>query len=280
VVQDVQVLVTVLDTQVRQVNSLNAEKRYEEALKQVRAAGETVRPLSAEAQKGLAELRREAKDVDMENNSMLTWLGEELAEVRTRAGTLDTLAGDLNKTIDDINAQNLAKVSVGQAGQSEAAGDFDQAIALYEQALRQWPDQPDTKRHYEELKEAWRAKDDEHTASRQFLRDRWAKADVKEIGDLLAQARQHFEVLKRHDDKLAARLLLKRNGDHLRNLSELVDMLSSRSENKDAFETYSKLTEDVAKFQLEVSELLKGGPVRQTPETPEAAGAGKEEEKE
>ena len=268
VAQDVQVLTSVLDAQVRQVNALNSEKRYEEALRQTKTTGETVRPLLTEARQGAGELRREAKAIDLENSAMLGWVDQQLGEVGTRAAALDTLAGDLSKTIDDINSQNLAKVSVAQAGQCEAACDFDQALALFEQALRQWPDQPDTKRHYEQLKESWRVKDDEHAAARQFVRDRWTKADIKELGALLPEMKRHFAVFKRHDDKLATRLFLKCNGEHLRNLGDLVQMLSARGESKEECDTYAKLTDDVAKFHVEVGDFLQGSPKATPPELP------------
>jgi tetratricopeptide (TPR) repeat protein len=227
-VQDVQVVQGAISRAVQDVNAMVEGKRYEEALKQVKASAEAIQPLVAAAQSAAADLEREAKEIGMAGNAALASARQQCGDAVQRVGQFDTLAKDLDRTIRDINSHNRAKVLINLAGQAEAAGDVEGAIKQYEAALQETPDEAQIKKRLEDLKEAWRIKGPEHQKARDFVYQTLDKVAAKDLGPRLRNAESAFTVLSGADDRFALKKLLKCIGERAQDLGEIVEMLASR----------------------------------------------------
>ncbi len=257
-VQDVQVLESMLDQCVGRLNQLNEEKQYEEALKQVRAAARTVAPLADTARRDLVHLKAQAAKLDLGSDRRLAWAAEQVAEVAERIADLREMDGKLEETIEETVALNLATVQARLAEDLVKQGDVDQAIANYREAVRLSP-QAGFQQRLDELEATWEIKDNDHRRARTFVVEVWPKAQITRMDQLQAEAEQAFRKLEEVDDYLTARRLLKATGEHLRELSDLVDMLSQRNTEADRqqCEEYIALTDRMARFQLEVGAYLR-----------------------
>jgi tetratricopeptide (TPR) repeat protein len=258
VVQDVQVLESMLDQYVGQLNQLNEKKQYEEAVKQVRAAVRTVAPLVQTARRDVVDLKARAAELDLNSDQRLAWAAEQVAEVAERVADLREMDGKLEKTIEQTVALNLATVQARLAEDLVKQGDVDQAIANYREAVRLSP-RAGFQQRLDDLEATWEIKDNDHRKARTFVLEIWPKAQITRLDELQAEAEQAFGKLEEVDDHLTARRLLKATGEHLRELSDLVDMLSQRNTEADRqqCEEYIELTDRMARFQLEVGAYLK-----------------------
>lgn len=269
-VQDVQVLQGMLDASIREINTLNQEKKYEEALKRVEGAVGAIGPLVRTAREGVQHLDAEGLRLKLPSNALMAWTLEQLQEVEKRETELARLAEDFQAAIRQVDAHNRAKVLLRLAGQAETAGDFDEAIAKYAAALSEWPDQPQVRQHLDELRQAWTIKSPEHEQARQFVLDRFARAKVDQLAALLPEARPALAALRKVDDFLTARQLLKSAGDLYRDLADVLEMLAGRSGEADRQEAqrFAKLAEDLDQFRTEIKQYLEsrgGQPPQEKP---------------
>ena len=257
-VQDVQVLQNMLDQFVRHLNDLNAEKQYEQAVKQVREAIASLEPLLKAARDDVADLRGRAGRLDLTADKRLQWTGTQVEELGGRIAGLREMDRKLEQTIQDTVARNLASVQARLAEDLIKQGDIEEAIGAYREAVRMAP-QPALQTRLEALEQTWAIKDEEHRKARTFVFHVWPPTRIRKLEDSLPEAERAFKKLQEVDDYLTARALLKGTGDHLRDLADLVDMLSQRESEEDrtACRGYMELTEKTARFQLDVGAYLK-----------------------
>jgi tetratricopeptide (TPR) repeat protein len=268
-VQDVQALHGVADQQFQEVNALNSEKRYEEALQRVRAALRDQTSLPS-VEKALAALADEAKKLGAESNSRLGWAQQQVQELRRRTRSLEHLEGSLAEAIRQIDARNRARVLRDLAFQSEASGDIDDAIEKYRLSLKEYPEQPALRRHLDWLEDAWKIKSPEHRDARQYVLKTFAAVRVQSLSDELPKARKVFETLRAAGDALAVRCLVRVLDRHLNDLAELVELLEGRGTETDRqdCDRYVKVSESVTQFRAEIRDWLVSQP--QEPEPPPA----------
>ncbi len=244
------------------------------SIKRVKLAIEALRPSIETTSGSVSHLEKQANDIGMSNNSLLAWTKQQIDDLRQRQRRLIELAEDLEKTVLNIDARNRAQGLIKLAGQAEHAGDVDDAISKYKLALQAWPNQPKIKQRLDQLQKTWSLKGPEHEEARNFVYQKWAQAQVNQLESLLPEVRKAFEVFKRLDDYLSATKLTKVNGEHLRELTDIVELLAGRNTEKDRQECtkYEKLTKQVVQLQLEVVEYLKnrseGGQSEPPPTTP------------
>ncbi|MCR4413979.1 MAG: hypothetical protein NUV77_16305, partial [Thermoguttaceae bacterium] len=146
VVQDVEALHGIADQQFREVNALNTEKRYEEALKRVRAALQDQTSLPS-VEKAVAALADEAAKLGAGANPLLRWAQQQIEDLRRRTRSLEQLEASLAEAIRQIDARNRALVLRDLALQAEESGDIDDAIEKYRQSLKEYPEQPALRTH-------------------------------------------------------------------------------------------------------------------------------------
>ncbi|MBN2578162.1 MAG: hypothetical protein JXB10_04150 [Pirellulales bacterium] len=274
--QDVRILQGTLEQYVQEINASNKDKRYEEALKQTQAAVTALQPMLVTASNGIHATERDGKRLQIADNSLLRWAKQQLRDVEGRQRQLQELVGDLEQTLRDMNARNRAKVLLNLAGQAEQHGNIDEAIAQYERALQEVPDQSSVKEHLDQLREDWKIKSPEHQDARDFVFQTLAKAQTKDIKALLPRAKSAFSVLRQWDDYLSLRMMLQTIGGLNQDLADVVDALADRESEEDRreFENYDKLTKQVLQFQEQILNYLKA-----RAEKPVPAAAEDSEEK-
>lgn len=283
-VQDIQVLQAMLDDHVREVNSLHTEKRYEPALTRIQEGRKSLRPLIKAAEDNVERLQAEAARLDVSSTPRLAWVVQQLETIKRRDIELGALATDLSTTIDNIDAQNRAKVLVRLADQALAAGNVDDAIEKYEAAMAEWDDLPQVKRRLAELRQVWELKGAEHQEARSFVYAQWTNARVRDLAGLMDDLKRHFNTLRSVDDYLTIQRMAVVCDTHLRELAEIVELLEGRGgeENRQEFEKYEALAEELALFRIEqISAYLRErgergqpttGPVADVPAEPVPAG--------
>ena len=251
--QDIRVLNMIFNDVMAAVDELNDQKRYEEALKKITSAMESVRiPIKA-LEETVAELEAQAVELDISNDQLFVWVQRNALEIYSRPTRLQELAIDLEKTIEAVDAQGRAGVLLKLAAEAEQAGDIDDAITKYELALQEWTDQPETKAHLDELKRVWEIKGPEHQEARDFVCDTYANADVDKLDELLADARLAFQTLIGLDDHLTVAKLANVNGAHLAGLTDILNALADRGEaGREENAHYETLVQDVLEFQEEI----------------------------
>ena len=257
-VQDVQVLEGMLDQYVRRLNQLNGKKQYEEALKQVRDGVGSVGPLLETARRDMADLSARAVELDVASDRRLAWTTEQVARIGDRVNDLHDMDGKLEQTIEETVACNLAAVQARLAEDLVKQGDVDQAIANYREAVRLCP-RAGFQQRLNQLNQTWEIKDDDHRKARTFVFQVWPEVAITRLRERQSEAEEAFRKLVEVDDHLTARRLLKATGEHLRELADLVDMLSGRNAEADRqeCEKYIELTDKMARFQLDVGAYLK-----------------------
>jgi len=257
-IQDVQVLQSTLDQAIREVNALNRDKQYEDALQKVKGAADVLKPMVQAAREAVDGLETQARQLKLPPNSLLAWTREQLQEVQHRQEEVGKLGEELEAVIRDLDAGKRAQVLVRLAAQAESAGQIDDAIAKYDLALRERPDQPQVKEHLDQLREAWRIKGPEHQQARSFVIDKFARAAVDELPGLLPEATGALETLKGVDDFLTARQFLRAVGEHYRVLADLTVVLAGRSGEADRQEAqkYVKVAERFEQLRAEIKRYL------------------------
>lgn len=271
-VQDIKVLSSTIDEHVRAVNELNSEKRYDQAHARVKSALEELSPLIQTAGETVDGMAEEADEIGMGSSQLLAWARTQVDNLRQREGQLTELAGDLLGTIEDLEAQDRAKVLVNLAKQAEEACEFDDAITKLDLALKEWPKLPDVPEHVEELRETWRIKSAEHQAARDFVYGTFAESRVDDVQGLLPEAKRHFRTLQQVGDYLTASKIAKVVNDHVWSVTDITEALSSRSSKDDLaeLEKYQKLAEELLAFGTEVADFAAAA----SREGPRAAPAG------
>ncbi len=258
-VQDVQTLAAVQADGVREANDLNSAKRYEDAIRRVEAAVNSVRPLRTAAQSNYLELTNQAPQLGQADKPLLKWVGEQLKEIRDREADLGRMVQALNDAIDLRTAQGNANRLIEQAIQAERDANIEEAITRYELALSEQPQQPELRKKLEQLKEAWRIKNPAHGQARRFVYEIWAKAEVTEVEQLLLEAAGVLQTLKSVQDHLTMQRLLAVNGEHLSALVATVEQAEARGGEADLAESqkYARLLDRVADFNDEAAEAMQ-----------------------
>lgn len=258
-VQDLQAVQTLREQCIRDVNDLNEKKRYEEALERVETAVELLRPLVATAAENVSEIEAEAEKVGTSESSLLGWTRKRATELQDRVRQLGELGASLADTIEKVDAQSRAEALLKLAAEAREAGDIDETIAKYGQALKEWPDLPQVKELLAELREMWRIKSPEHERARRFVYEQYAQSPMDDLADVLPEAQRVFDQLAGLDDQLTVMKLARINGEHVATLSEIEEMLADRDSEADRAEreTYRQLLEDVLEFQDQVFDFIK-----------------------
>jgi hypothetical protein len=256
-VEDLKALQAGLSDRVREVNRLNADKRYEEALRATRGALSYGEKYSASASKSQRVLRERRERLKLAPNPALAWLEKESQELAVQQSGLETLAENLERIIQRNDAQSRANVLIELSAQAERNGDIDQAIDKYVLALGEQPEQPAVEKRLAQLKAAWQTKSPAHRQARRFIYEIWNKIDLPGLESQLPEAERAFSAVQSAGDFLASGKLLKINERLVSDIDRLVRQLADRDGEADRqeHEKYVALLERLAKFQQSVAEF-------------------------
>ncbi len=146
------------------------------------------------------------------------------------------------------------------AGRAAAAvGDYDEALDKYQLALNEPIKQPKLEEELRRLRSIWEMRSPHLDQARAFVKERWATADVTELGKSYGEAERAFNTLKDVGDYLTAQRLLKVNNEHCGALAGVIDLLVSSGTERDVedAERYKQLLDNMADFQQRISDFIK-----------------------
>jgi hypothetical protein len=163
---------------------------------------------------------------------------------------------NLEKIVKEENdpARQKAKTMVEQARLlEEVEAEYGKAIELYEQVPLQ-ADDAKLREHVTRLKEAWKPKDAQHAAARQFIYETWPKspATPSAMKDLIKEAEKALEECRRVKDPLGPRRLLRAALNHSAQLAKQIEVLSP-----DVNEDDYKLAKQLADVLDSLARLMK-----------------------
>lgn len=135
--------------------------------------------------------------------------------------------------------------------------DYDQAIAKFEEALKQ-PEldatqKADIEKTLERLKKEWEIKDEDHAAARAFVYQKWAKLEQPpDIRDALAEARKATDKCKAVGDKVTLLKFYSVTPALLdrfeKNLRKMIEDAGDDPDKLNALKDYTKVVEDVTQL--------------------------------
>jgi len=191
-------------------------------------------------------------------------------ELRTLDSKTQTLRTHLAKLKDVIKVENDPATAVARKGLEglvlEAATaaknlDYDQAIAKYEEALKNAGLSPADKENIEklldEMKKKWETKDSEHIAARKFVYETWAKLEnPPDVKDAIPEARRAVAKLKAVGDKITLQKMYDVTPAMLQryrtSLEKLVDEAEGDPDKLSALEGYKKVNKDLEELMKDV----------------------------
>jgi hypothetical protein len=243
------------------VAELNQARRSpqarQEALAKTRAALKELETDLTTYREEMARLNRLARGID-------------LGPVKERVQALQKKQRDFQRYISEIeevvrDETDPARARLRQMAENaqllEHDAQFDQAIALYEEIVKEARNVPKFQAYrdrLEQLKKAWTPKNEEHRQARAFLYDTWPKLETAaQVKARLGEANQAFQVCKGAGDRLTPLMLLKANTVHATRLAKRLEgILSStnvddQNEGKiivEVQEGLEKLTNEAADF--------------------------------
>ena len=274
-VDDVRALQALVTERVHQINELNGAKRYEDALGSAREALQLM-------QKHLPALRRGSGAVGQKTEQSpaadprLAWLTTQLDDIEHQEASLETLAGNLDSTIQKNDAQSRANVLIELGNQALGQGNPAEAIDKYTLALGEQPDQPRLTSRLDALKKSWAVHGPEHEASRRFVYQTWPATEVAQIDGRLPEAEKAEDEFEKVGDSYSPIKLLKTNEQLLADLDRLIHELSERNgdEDRKEHEKYVAVLERLAKLQARVAKYCQSAPLDLAPTTDGGAPAG------
>lgn len=258
-VEDVHALQVTLDSHVRELNTLNEKKRYEEALSRVQSVLAMLKSQRFAAEADAVAIERRAGEIGGQLGGLFASAQGELKGLAARQKELESLSDNLDSTVKQVNAANRAKVAFDLGRQAEEIGEIDEALKKYRAALEDFPEYPQLAERVDRLDEIWRIKSPAHQAARDFITGKWAATEVTSIGSQLAEAERSLAALQALGDYLTARKLLNVNSDRLDDLSRLLEALSGQTSDADRQELdkYTALVEKLADFQKRVAGFIE-----------------------
>jgi tetratricopeptide (TPR) repeat protein len=119
--------------------------------------------------------------------------GDQLAKAMARRQTqLQENLTDLDKIFKEETSDKTRELAakVKRAQLLEKQAEFDQAIQLYDQVLKERPDSAEVKGHLDKLKAAWAIKDKSHEEARRFIYDIWPGLDLAGLKSNIGKAKE------------------------------------------------------------------------------------------
>lgn len=230
----------------------NAKKRAEDGLAE-----------SKEAHKQLADdkadLVKRFKDAGV---NLDTSYGDQwLKFLETGHGKLDTYIREqqdlLNKENDPRRLDYLSLVRQGKL--EEERLEFEKALNLYTKALGFGFDDPNLKKHFDQLTAQWQTKGGQHESARTFIFETWPGLDLLKRPDAVDEAQKHFLECQRVGDILGPRKLLQGIIDHVGKLKKLQGSLDDvNEEDRKTLEQIANLSASLARLGTAVEKYVAG----------------------
>jgi tetratricopeptide (TPR) repeat protein len=154
-------------------------------------------------------------------------------------------------------------IALGQRAELYASqARFEEALALYDQALSKSPELKKFRERADALRAGWALHGDEHKQARKFLVETWPALSAEEIPNHLNVAEQALETCRKVGDKLTPQRFLAADGEHRKKIVELIESLR-RSQTPEAREQRREWTATLAtmyRLNKLATEISASGP--------------------
>jgi hypothetical protein len=220
-----------------------------------RKAGVSREKILEQARAGLARMTDDYNRLSNERQEMPAEVGRR-ADVKSHDQLLVELKKEQTKLSGFVTEQEkifteesrperrIALAQFVDAGLAEEKADYDQAIKLYESALKEIKD-PQREEYLEKLKALWATKDEAHAAARRFVYDTFPGLDTAGLEREMENARKALAEFKRVGDKLSPNKLLQAANTHSSRIRQEAAKL--KDENYDGQETDNQRLANVSK---------------------------------
>jgi tetratricopeptide (TPR) repeat protein len=243
---------------------LNKKRADQEALETAQRGLKAMDSDIASFKDELASLQKTARELPKGSRSAAVDFTEgerRLQELQAKREELNRFAENLNKALQEVNSpENQRRAAqIAQAKLAENNGEFDQAIQIYEDILKNSPDQSAVSDHLKKLKASWAVKDKQHQGARDFIYGDWPKyTTAQQMKQNLADARKAFQICRNADDKLTPLKLLKSNIDHTVQLNKESEGLEPEKNEDDRakFQTIADVADGLKKLTEEINAFL------------------------
>jgi hypothetical protein len=238
-------------------------------LNQVRATGKERDAIVQKARFGLKLLQSDLPSFQEEAARLASLADVPLESVRRKLAVLQAKQAEFVAYLDNLDKVHREeadpkwarlKEKALQARGLENEAQFDQAIALYQEVIKEASGQSGIQeyvKHVEQLKKDWALKDaDAHPKARKFIYEVWPHLETaNQLKSNADSARQALATMQKVGDRLTPRMLLRANISHANRLAKrLQELLVSRSEDDsleaqailDVQKDLDKLTKDAA----------------------------------
>jgi len=250
----------------QELNDL-AKTSRKEAIDRVKAGLDTLNAgmESLRAEKAsLKQALEEAKTVKFDLSDMDRRLGD----LQVRHERLSSYIKDLEeieKQESDPRRQQWKEMA-RRAPELEEEAEFEKAIELYEQILKDGSADTRVKQRLQKLKQDWAIKDNDHKEARAFIYGAWSKQqDPAQLRDLLPEARKAFDACRKAEDSLTPQKLLLANGAHAVTLGKVEESLREETDdNRRLLTIIAEVTKELIELSNQVREYVRKarGPAR------------------
>lgn len=247
----------------KDVSALVREAKNEAALKRAKAA----RAALEQDQERLG-VRKEYVQKELAGSDISLAECEKAEQMleahRTR---INRMIGQLEETIrlenapDRVEKRNRLQQMLTKAVAAYEGDDYDTAIEIYRQIVKEYPEEAAIKKRLEQLDADWSIKSDAHGNARLYVTRDWpGSKNAAEVAGKLDQLKQAIQVLVQNRDKLTL-LKLRNSFPEVTKVlrDEITALAQSGSEDAEAKAKLTKTITDFDKIQQEVDGLLRTG---------------------
>jgi hypothetical protein len=230
----------------------------------------------ANAQEGLKSMEEELAGLVLESleiRGQASALGPKMAldfregtqpleDLRARTKDMKLFITELERAIKDRNLDDNVIQLLARARLSEEEADFEQAIKLYEAALKLKSEQPRVQAHVDGLQATWKLRGADHVKARDFIYRTWPQLGALEVSPLtvpkVKEARAAFSVCKELGDTLAIRKLVLTNAIHAGNLKKRLDVLKRQDtdDNRAEARVIGRVAQELGRLHGDVRSYL------------------------
>lgn len=193
-------------------------KKAEEVLKRANE-GLTA---SKKATERLRQEKEELKEKAKEQGETLTFTQGDrfLANLHDGHQKLDEFIKAQKEVVQESNDPKVKKIlaELNRAKLEEEQNDYDEALSIYDQVIKDGYDNKQILEHVKTLRDAWKLKSDAHRDARNFVYNTWPNLDPVNMLRDLPRAKKALEILQQVGDKLTPRKFNQVAGDHVKQL--------------------------------------------------------------
>jgi tetratricopeptide (TPR) repeat protein len=247
---------------VAEINKLAQDKRYEEALDRATHLAASLKQMIKDSRKLRDDLRRQAEALKLDPKKRtedLDRLDQRLSSMDAYGEDMDEMAKSLSIVIKE-NSQKARAAAAAKLGKAaEDAGNFDQAIANYEQSLQEIAN-PKLLKKLSQLKDAWKIKSPAHKNAREFVFDIWAIqniSDLDTVAKTVAKAKAVIVTLTKVNDYLTADKFKNATAGFVDELADIVSQLqdAERPEDRSEIDRIKTTIEDLAELAKQADKI-------------------------